>query len=135
VLLAFAIDYERESAVSLAIGANILRVLDEDPVRVRELPVLTGVSKEAISMANGYLAKNHLIIEDRWETRFGSDAIGDLRDCLGAPVGLPGAGAGPSPLLAGLTPYPDGWRAAVKAPAVLPHYPMVLHRGGFPDGS
>ena len=40
-----------------------------------------------------------------------------------------------SPLFAGLEPYPDGWRAAVRPPATLPHYPMVLHRGGYPDGS
>jgi hypothetical protein len=45
-----------------------------------------------------------------------------------------------------LRPYPDGWRAqrpyvtqttaVVADPAgTLPHYPMVLHRGGWPDGS
>jgi hypothetical protein len=42
-------------------------------------------------------------------------------------------------------PYPDGWRAhppylsqteAMPAQAAaLPHYPMVSHRGGYPDGS
>ena len=40
-----------------------------------------------------------------------------------------------SPLFRGLEPYPDGWRAKVRKPDTLPHYPMVLHRGGFPDGS
>jgi hypothetical protein len=34
-----------------------------------------------------------------------------------------------------MQPYPDGWRASVRAPATLPQYPMVLHRGGYPDGS
>jgi hypothetical protein len=29
----------------------------------------------------------------------------------------------------------DGWRAKVRRPTTLPHYRMVLHRGGFPDGS
>jgi hypothetical protein len=24
---------------------------------------------------------------------------------------------------------------AGSRPAILPHYPMVLHRGGYPDGS
>src|SRR5262249_11874443 len=50
-------------------------------------------------------------------------------------------------LALGLQPYPDGWRAernpyrarteAVLADpvAALPRYPMVLHRGGYPDGS
>jgi hypothetical protein len=40
-----------------------------------------------------------------------------------------------SPLAAGVTPEPGNWRASVRAPATLPHYPMVLHRGGFPDGA
>jgi hypothetical protein len=40
-----------------------------------------------------------------------------------------------SPLLSGLQPYPEGWRASVRKPDKLPHYPMVLHRGEFPDGS
>jgi hypothetical protein len=35
----------------------------------------------------------------------------------------------------GLEPPPGGWRASLRRPAMLPHYPMVLHRGGFPDGS
>lgn len=60
MLLAFAIEFERESPLSLAVCANTLRVLDELGVRVRELPVLTGVSKEAISMALGYLQENRL---------------------------------------------------------------------------
>jgi hypothetical protein len=49
--------------------------------------------------------------------------------------------------LAGLQPYPDGWRATrnpyrartqamLADPAsALPRYPMVLGRGGYPDGS
>jgi hypothetical protein len=48
-------------------------------------------------------------------------------------VGEPSAG--PSPLFAGLKPYEDGWRASVRTSDTLPHYPMVLHRGGYPDGS
>jgi hypothetical protein len=38
-------------------------------------------------------------------------------------------------LAAGLEPPPGGWRAPLRSPATLPHYPMVPHRGGFPDGS
>jgi hypothetical protein len=38
-------------------------------------------------------------------------------------------------LFGGLDLYPDGWRASVPKPEGLPHYPMILHRGGFPDGS
>jgi DNA-binding MarR family transcriptional regulator len=160
VLLAFAIEFERESDLSLAIGANVLRVLDEKGVRVRDLPTLSGVSKEAITVALGFLGKRGVavvgpdstgsrakivrltptglaaqhayrkllgIVENRWHARFGRDTIRTLRDLLDRMVG--------EPLLHGLQPYADGWRAAVRKPGTLPHYPMVLHRGGFPDGS
>jgi DNA-binding MarR family transcriptional regulator len=162
VLLAFAVSFERKSDLSLAISANVLRVLgekDEKGVRVRDLPLLTGVSKEAISMAAGVLQKNHVaeiatertgsrakvirltakgreaqeayrerlaFIEERWKERFGQDAIRNLREPLERLVGE---------LFLGLVPYPDAWRASVRTPGTLPHYPMVLHRGGFPDGS
>ncbi len=165
MLLAFAIEFEGESEISLAIGANVLRVLDEQGVRVRDLPQLSGVSKEAISMAMGVLGKKGLVveadpaasrvkvarltgtgveaqdayrrllakIEERWRERFGEDEIRELRAALEVLVGEPGATV--SPLFRGLEPYPDGWRASVRRPDVLPHYPMVLHRGGYPDGS
>jgi DNA-binding MarR family transcriptional regulator len=57
VLLAFTLDFERDSAVSLAIAANALRVLTAGGARIRELPYLTGVSKEALSMAGGILTR------------------------------------------------------------------------------
>jgi hypothetical protein len=44
VLLAFALDYESESEVSLAVAANLLRVLREDGTRPRDLPGRTGIS-------------------------------------------------------------------------------------------
>jgi DNA-binding MarR family transcriptional regulator len=165
VLLAFAMEFERESDLSLAISANVVRALIEQGVLVRDLPRVTGVSKEAIRMALGVLEKRraavveqdaarkakiarltpkgHEIqdayrallasIEERWRTRFGEDAIRILREALERLVGEPTAQA--SPLFRGLEPYSDGWRAAVSKPETLPHYPMVLHRGGFPDGS
>jgi DNA-binding MarR family transcriptional regulator len=166
VLLAFTIDFERESNVSLPISANALRVLDEKGVRVRDLPRLTGVSKEAISMSVGFLQRGRYlvverdptdswtqvarltatglqaqdayrqlpgVIEERWQARFGKDDIRTLRESLERLVSSPTAQL--SPLFNGLEPYPDGWRASVRKPDTLPHYPMVLHRGGFPDGS
>jgi len=158
VLLAFALDFERESDLSLAISANVIRLLDGEGVRVRDLPRLSGVSKEAIAMAVGFLAKGHYVvvapdptaprtklvrltakgreardaylrllaaIEERWQAHFGTDAIRNLRESMEQV----------SPLSKGLEPYPDGWRASVPKPETLPHYPMVLHRGGYPDGS
>ena len=159
-LLAFAVEFERESELSLAICANVVRVLDDNGVLLRDLPLLSGVSKEAISAALGILRKNrvavvepdqtggrgkvarltpigrkaqdahrHLlgVIEERWQSRFGKDTIRNLRESLARFSG--------EPLFRGLEPHPDGWRALVRKPATLPHYPMVLHRGGFPDGS
>jgi len=35
-------------------------------------------------------------------------------------------------LVAGLEPPHGGWRGSLCGPAAVPHYPMVLHRGGFP---
>jgi DNA-binding MarR family transcriptional regulator len=166
VLLAFAIEFERESDLSLAIGANVLRVLNEKGIRVRDLPFLTGVSKEAISMAMGVLQKEEVAevgpdqpegrvqvvrltpkglatqggyqrllraIEGRWQVTFGAEFIRTLRELL---EGLVGERTAPlSPLFRGLKPCTGGWRASVRTPDTLPHYPMVVHRGGFPDGS
>ena len=47
----------------------------------------------------------------------------------------PLAAGRPPVLFGGLEPYPDNWRASVRRPATLPHFPVVLHRGGYPDGS
>jgi DNA-binding MarR family transcriptional regulator len=165
VLLAAAIDFEYVSPISLAISSNVLRVLDDAGAALRDLPMLTGVSKEAIAMAVGHLEKNKVVaieplprpargqrvrltprgrlaqnataqllanVEDDWSQQFGTDAVRSLRSSLEPLVGDGMAG---SPLFAGLTPYPDGWRADVRAPTTLPHFPMVLHRGGYPDGS
>jgi DNA-binding MarR family transcriptional regulator len=176
VLLAFTLDFERESPVSLAASANALRVLSDDGIRVRDLPRLTGVSKEALSMAVGILARRGYAVvqpdpagrgkrvrltppgrsaqddyasllaavERRWLTRFGTEQIGALRRALRA-IREKRDDGGPR-LAEGLRPYPDGWRAhppflsqtkaVLNDPAgALPRHPMVLHRGGWPDGS
>jgi DNA-binding MarR family transcriptional regulator len=166
VLLAFAIAFERDSELSLAISANVIRVLDEEGVAARNLPRLTGVSKEAIKVGAGVLQKSRYIevlpdpsaprsklmrltpkglaaqksyheklgaIETRWEGKFGKDALSRLRKALENVIGEPNVER--SRLFLGLEPHPDGWRASVSKPETLPHFPMVLHRGGFPDGS
>jgi len=166
VLLAFALGYEHESELSLAVSANLLRVLHAERTRLRDLPLLTGISKQAVAWAMGVLLRARLAveeadpaasrgkaarltpaglraqrlylelldaIEDRWPQRFGSDTIGALRQSLEALA--VGADGQPPPLFQALEPYPDNWRASVRPPRTLPHYPMVLHRGGYPDGS
>ena len=62
VLLQFALDYEADARVSLTIAANTLRVLNGTGVPIRELPRLTGVSKEANSMALGFLARRECLV-------------------------------------------------------------------------
>lgn len=166
VLLAFAMEFERESEVSLAICANVLRPTPEEGIEVSDLPRLSGVSKEAIAMSLSFLGKRGYAViqskaagkrgkmlvltpkgrmaqdkyrqlvwalEERWQARFGEKAIGRLRELL-EPLAI-GSAAQQSPLFSGLEPYPEGWRASVPRLEVLPDYPMVLHRGGFPDGS
>jgi hypothetical protein len=142
-LLSFALEYERDSGPSLAIGANVLRVLGTDGTRLRDLPSLTGTSKEAVNWALGILIRGLQVqrlhhefvgaIEQRWRGRFTTAAIDALRTSLEALATAPDGE--PLPLFGGLEPYPGNWRAAVRRPAILPYYPMVLHRGGYPDGS
>ncbi len=151
VALRVALEFERESALSLAVSQNVLRVLGQDGRRLRDLPGLTGVSRAAVDVSVALLAKQgHAVIEpapdrgrqirlttsgqsahdatrrmlDRAERRAGAE---DLRAALEPMSG--------EQLRQGMTPHPDNWRAEVKPPSTLPHYPMVLHRGGFPDGS
>ena len=162
-LLLFALGYERGVKLSLAVMLNVVRVLDADGVRVADLPRLSGVSKEAIAMALGLLEKAKCVetwshdrrrmvrltdrglnarqrglhrVSDReaaWRKRFGDEAIDELRGALEPLVG--DATRTGSPLFDGLEPYPDGWRADRPPPDTLPWFPMVLHRGGWPDGS
>jgi DNA-binding MarR family transcriptional regulator len=72
-------------------------------------------------------------IESRWRERFGAEAVDELRETLEV-LALPAANGRP-PLFTGIEPYPDGWRAAGRSRQHLPHFPVVLHRGGFPDGA
>ena len=59
-LTALTLEHEGEAKVSLPMGANVIRVLDGDTVRIRDLPQLSGVSKEAVEMAVNFLARKRL---------------------------------------------------------------------------
>jgi hypothetical protein len=176
VLLAFTLEHEPDAPVSLPIGANVLRVLRDGWTPVKELPLMTGVSKEAAATSMTTLQNLGYIevgsapsgrgkavtltsagrdaqsghserlghVETDWEERFGADTIAELRSALQAILDHPGGEDGL--LASGLVTPPGGWRATkpyaaltaafVKSPrAGLPRYPMVLHRGGWPDGS
>jgi DNA-binding MarR family transcriptional regulator len=161
-LMAYTIAFEAASPVSLPLSANVLRVLGETAVPVRELPELTGISKEAVEVSLTSLRKTELVEVEgapaskrtirvtpvgaalqadhrRLHARIGRRSDADLRTWLEHVLGHP-------ELSAGMRPHPAGWRAskpyARQTEAVLadprgrlPHYPMVLHRGGWPDGS
>jgi hypothetical protein len=158
LLCGFAYDFELVSPISLAISANLLRVLDAGGIRHRDLPQRTGVSKESIAMAMGTLTKANLVetgsnagklvrlnasglaaqryaqnllvqVENRWESRFGKLTLQRLRQLLEQFAG------DPSLFFQGLKPHPDNWRASIPQSQTLPHFPVVLHRGGYPDGS
>jgi hypothetical protein len=167
VLLGVALRFEQGSPLALAVCANLLRVLNTGGVLVKDLPVLTGVSKEGLAMAMHPLTKRDLAVvgtapggsrfrsarltgrgqeaqwvytdwtgrlDDRAGQRLGAGPVAALRAALEPLVGDPDDPAR-SPLMGGLEPYPDNWRADARPPQTLPHFPMVLHRGGFPDGS
>ncbi len=173
VLTAFAIEFDERSRGSLAIGANILRVLDEEHgIALRDMPTVTGVSKESIAMAVGVLKTHKLIVEEaipgakagkqvrltpegteikhrarrlvetmerEWRERVGDAAIHRLRAALETIARAEGAEPDENGnallLYAGLRPHAENWRAGEKRAKTLPHFPMVLHRGGYPDGA
>ncbi len=176
LLLAFALDFGGESDLSLgiytssadsrlAISANILRVLNEDGVRVSEIPALTGVAKMVIDNWLGALEEHRYVVvgpdpagsrfkvarltprgrevrdayvrwtatvERTWGARYGTSVLRRFREAIEP---LVHGSDGESPLWRGLEPYPDGWRAQIRRPEMLPDYPVVSARGGFPDGS
>jgi hypothetical protein len=89
-------------------------------------------------------------IVDGWRARSGDGVIdglaGALRALYAVPDSGPDSGRGQPLISAGLVPGPQGWRAhppyarltqaMIADPAgSLPHYPMVSHRGGYPDSS
>ena len=166
-LLAFALDYERGAKLSLGVQLDGLRVLGTEGVPIRDLPGLTGVSKEAMAMivkrlqtakcvvvepipgvargrrarladdrgvrAKAAGARRRDRILDEWRERLGPDTVSAVGEAL-APIVGDGTRTG-SPLFAGLQAPAGTWRAGRPASERLPWFPMVLHRGGYPDGS
>ena len=159
VLLAYTLEFERSSALSLPLTANFVRVLHEAGTDVGNIPAVAGVSKEATSMAVNFLRKSGYVSVESKLVRLTAEGakaradaprhhaevarswnVGRLTSAMTKVLDQR------AQLSLGLRPYPDGWRARRKyvkqTDAViddpigrLPHYPMVLHRGGWPDGS
>ena len=102
--------------VSLAMWENCMRYVTGEPITVGDLEARARTGTNLDGMRRwGYITID-----------------GTARK---AHNGRPGRNAALPVLFGGLEPYPDNWRASVRRPATLPHFPMVLHRGGYPDGS
>ena len=159
-LLSYTAEFERESEASLPVFANTLRVLADEGIRQRDLPAAAGISKEAVAMMVSHLVREGLAtaapgtkvveltqrgqaVHESCRARRDATAAGtdtELRDALVAVLSRR------EQLAAGLQPPQTGWRmqkpyvtqtnAILADPiAALPHHPMVLHRGGWPDGA
>jgi len=146
LLLTFGLEFDRESPAPLVHCANTLRVLGEQPIRVAEIPRLTGGSPETTGI--GWQLKPYVVvspdptasrgkvarlsprglraqqtyqrliweIEKRWEERFGKEAIATLRASL---QGLFDRHSGGVPLVSeGLVPPAGTVRAGDQAPAL-----------------
>ncbi len=145
VLLTFQLEFDRESPAPLFLCANTLRVLGEEPIRLADLPRLTGGSPETTDI--GWQTKPYVVvtpdpakrgkvvrlsprglkaqhayhrltseIEKRWEERFGRAAIAGLGESLERFFDRRGGGA---PLLSeGLVPPPGTVRAGDQVPAL-----------------
>ena len=154
-LTALTLEHEQDAEASLPLAANVLRVIGDETVPVRDLPRLSGVSKEAVAMATGYLTRHELAEQPERSitlTAAGQDALDGYRVRAGSPghetlrARLEAIVSQREALAAGLRPPEGGWRAGkpylaqtqrilADPAAALPWHPMVLHRGGWPDGS
>ena len=164
VLLGLTLDYEAEARLALPVWADGVRLLAAEPVPVRELPARSGVATEAMTMVLKHLQRAGCVditaIPGRRGKQAGLTERGQRAHAAGSrrfaglrPAGALGAGAavaelraaldpvvgdgtrGGSPLFSGLEPEPGNWRANIEPAQLLPWHPIVLHRGGYPDGS
>jgi hypothetical protein len=160
VLLLYTLEHESASEVPLTMAANLVRVIDDEGTRTADLVRRSGISKEAMGFLTGWRQRPRLsvessprtltltaagrsaktdyealarTVEQSWAKRFHGNVIGRLRSALEQVVVDPTLARSP---LAQLVKAPEGcWRSWVKAPETLPHFPMILHRGGYPDGA
>jgi hypothetical protein len=146
ILLAFALDFERESPAPLALCANAIRVMGDAGIPEGDIPRLTGSSPETSGI--GWQLKPYIIvgrdpakargklvrlsplgldarrrydrltaaIETRWREALGAATVSNLR---GALEGILGAEHGDHPLMSeGLVPPRGTIRSGDVAPAL-----------------
>jgi hypothetical protein len=159
-LLLYTLEHESVSEVPLTMAANLVRVIGDEGARTSDLARRSGISKEAMGFLTGWRQRPRLslesaprtlsltaagqsanadyetlarTIEQSWSRRFPGDLTGRLRSALEQVVVDTTLDQSP---LAFLVKAPQGcWRSWVKTPETLPHFPMILHRGGYPDGA
>jgi len=148
LLVAFAIEFEPRSDAPLALCANTIRVLSNEPTTEADLPRLTGCSPESCGLgwqlkpfvaigpdpaakrghalrlsARGLLAQQqyHRLsaeIEQGWEKRFGRQQVGRLRNAFLKLFDLEGNGPHALLISEGLVPPPGVVRSGDSAPAL-----------------
>jgi hypothetical protein len=161
LLLTFRLEFDGESPAPLEMCANTLRALGKTPIRLAEIPRLTGGSPETTDI--GWQIKSNVVvtpdpaarrgkvvclsprglaaqesylrltaqIERRWEARFGKERIGRLRECLQS---LFDRRSGEGTLLSeGLVPPQGTARAGDQAPALGRHDVGVAARQRMRD--
>jgi hypothetical protein len=157
-ILTMANDFDGDAPISLAMTQDLLRVLDQ-PIALRELPLRAGISREAIAIGVGNLVRTGLATQTGARKTIELTDSGrntahtammrrdelDARWSASTDFGNALAAILTGPLAEGLEPDADGWRARspylaqtratlADPEAVLPAFPMVTHRGGYPDG-
>ena len=141
-LLGPTLRLEAELPLSLPVLANAVRVTDDEGVLVRDLPRRTGAAKEGVTwMSNVLVRSGHATIDvvDRKKrlrlTDPGRQAKAAYEQAVRR-IDDPALRAALEPIDVSPAPrYERGWRAEIAVPDTLPHHPLVLHRGGYPDGA
>ena len=158
-LMLYTLEHESASEVPLTMAANLVRVIGEEGCPKADLVRRSGISKEAMAFLTGWRQRPRLTVESArtlvltdagrsaksdyetlvrtiehlWAKQFGGDVTRRLRSALEQVVVDETLDRSP---LAELVKAPEGcWRSWVKTAETLPHFPMILHRGGYPDGS
>jgi hypothetical protein len=155
----YAIEFETDFPVGLAVAANVLRVLDRDDVPLRDIERSAGISAVAVrwslralesewaaqrpdpNAAHGKVARlsrKGSGLRDQYFDRARDVEVAwthrHRRAVDTVRSRLAELTADPDVLRSGLVPPGPSWRPATP-PEVLPDFPVVLYRGAFPDGA
>jgi hypothetical protein len=162
-LLGYSRKFDVEGPTTLAVTLDFARVIPSDGALVRDLPLSAGISKEAVAIQAGRFERGGLGVVERNErgAKVFSLTAGGVEQRNTALARLEtleadwtttsqGLRAALSQIVGdrmseGLQPPASGWRASgpyraqtaalVADPAAaLPWFPMISHRGGYPDG-